>query len=72
MYYLVCYQLETAVAVDDDVDLQDLTKNCTAELAQFIKRVGNYPVIRIDKKYPSYSAIIDNFYIIKNHSRKIH
>jgi len=64
MYYLVCYKLETAVEVADDVDPANLTTNCCPRIKKFLKKVGTNPIVKIDKKYPSYRAVMDNFHII--------
>lgn len=64
MYYLVCYQLEMAVAINDDVDLRNLNSASSPHLKKFLREVGKLPITKIDKNYPSYSAIMDNYHII--------
>lgn len=65
MYYLVCYKLETAIAVDAEVDLTNLSSIHSPHLKKFLKKVGKHPIAKIDSMYPSYGAVIDNFYIIE-------
>lgn len=72
MYYLVCYQLETAVAIDDDGDLKNLNSASSLRLKKFLQKVGKLPVIKIDKNYPSYGAVLDNYYIIGERNILLH
>jgi|GEM_PF-1089831 len=72
MYYLVCYKLEKAVAVEDDVDLTNLNNNCPAHLKRFFKEVGENPVTKIDQNYPSFSAIMDNYQIFGETTEYLH
>ncbi|WP_134090509.1 hypothetical protein [Olivibacter sp. XZL3] len=67
MYYLVCYDLETAVAVDDDFDPANLDSKyskCSPNLKKFLQKVGKKPISKIDHNYPSYRAVLDNYHII--------
>lgn len=70
MYYLVCYEKETAIVMDDDVDLTNLNNNCSPHLKKFLKKVGKYPITRIDQNYPSFAAVRDNYLIIDGGSKR--
>jgi len=65
MYYLVCYKLETAIAIDEEVDPTNLSSVRSPHLKKFLKKVGKHPITKIDSMYPSYGAVIDNFHIIE-------
>lgn len=72
MYYLVCYQLEMAVAIDDDVDLLNLNSASSPHLKKFLQKVGKLPIAKIDRNYPSYGAVMDNYYIIGEKNTLLH
>lgn len=72
MYYLVCYDLETAVAVDDDIDPTNLNSKHCPHLKKFLQKVGKKPISEIDHNYPSYRAVLDNYHIIGEGKRYSH
>ena len=72
MYYLVCYQLEMAVAIDDDVDLKNLNSASSPHLKKFLQQVGKLPIAKIDRNYPSYRAVMDNYHIIGEKNTLLH
>jgi len=65
MYYLVCYETETAVAVEDGkIDVRNLRDDYPPKIQQFLKTAGKCPIALIDQNYPSYGAVLDNYRII--------
>lgn len=72
MHCLVCYKLEKAVIIDDDVDLTNLDRNCPSHLKKFLQEVGKNPITKIDKNYPSYRAVMDNFQVFSKGNVYVH